>query len=449
MPTPVGDSARVVDAVVLGAGVSGLVSTSILQQQGSDTVVILDEYDHIGGNHIDRSIGDYTYDIGSLIFQDDSPLLGHFPEILPLYVPIEPTWARLNPQGVVTHYPFSIKDDVISAGPSEMLRMTVSFLWGRLSWGRLGWKRRKNVRDFSEHLLGARFVQRSGLGIYMERLCGRPPEEIDLEFAQTRLLWLQDQARLRNLLRRAIRTLTGDPEPPSFNRQLARPREGFSRLYAPAVDKLRSRGAEVRLGGAIESIKRHGEHFELSLDEGSIYTRRVVSTIPLDRTLQLCGIDVTGFPLPTVTLVSLFFSFHGDRGFETAILYNFSREGAWKRITMYSDFYDQSGSREYFTVEVIGERVDNSVVSAEADFRAHCSENGLFTGDLRLEGSNVLESAYPIYTDGSGQRAREGIRALRSFGLESLGRQGGFQYQPTSRASTVEAEQVLRHRAAG
>src|SRR4051812_41254277 len=71
---PRGDGSSIRDAIVLGAGISGLVSASVLLGQGAQEIVILDEYDHVGGNHIDRSIGDYTFDIGSLIFQDDSPL---------------------------------------------------------------------------------------------------------------------------------------------------------------------------------------------------------------------------------------------------------------------------------------------------------------------------------------------------------------------------------------
>jgi len=72
------------EVIVLGAGISGLVAASVLLKQGCQNVLVVDEYAHIGGNHIDRSIGGYTFDIGSLIFQDDSPLLVHLPEILPL-----------------------------------------------------------------------------------------------------------------------------------------------------------------------------------------------------------------------------------------------------------------------------------------------------------------------------------------------------------------------------
>ena len=94
-------------------------------------------------------------------------------------------------------------------------------------------------------------------------------------------------------------------------------------------------------------------------------------------------------------------------------------------------------------VEVIANHIGHSVDRAEADFRAHVAANGLFSGDLRLEGSQSLENAYPIYRNGADESAAEAVRALRAFGIESLGRQGGFNYQPTARVSTIEAEAAL------
>jgi hypothetical protein len=80
---------------------------------------------------------------------------------------------------------------------------------------------------------------------------------------------------------------------------------------------------------------------------------------------------------------------------------------------------------------------------AEQDFVAHVRANGLFDGDLKLEGSMLLENAYPIYSRRSGEYAARAIRALEAFGIQSFGRQGGFDYQPTARVSTIEAESLL------
>jgi hypothetical protein len=145
-----------------------------------------------------------------------------------------------------------------------------------------------------------------------------------------------------------------------------------------------------------------------------------------------------------VPLIRLHLSLAGDRGFPQSVLYNFSHDGAWKRLTMHSDFYGKADGREYCSVEVIADRVAGSVEAAEKDFRGHTSANGLFDGDLRLEGCHVLPHAYPIYTERAGDRAARSIAALREFGVESFGRQGGFVYQPTARVSTLEAEAALR-----
>lgn len=426
------------DAIVLGAGISGLVSASILLELGSQRVLVVDEYGHVGGNHIDRAHHGYTFDVGSFIFQDDSPLLRHFPELLPQYVPIDPSWGKLNPQGAITGYPFSVRDDFFAAGPLECSRMLLSAVVGRLRRRQL-----RSARDFAQYWLGARLLYRSGLEHYMERFCGLPADEIDLKFAEKRMLWIAEHASVSNMLTRLLKKPAGTPSTAArTNQQLARPRDGFASLYHPAVQRLESEGVTFHLKADITSLVKVGETFQLQVGGQRFAAGRLISTIPIDRVWALCGLPFER-NLPTVTLISLFFSFAGERGFEQAILYNFSHTGAWKRLTMYSDFYGRCDGREFFAVEVIADEIHRSVDVAEQNFRHHTSENALFVGDLRLEGGHSLSDAYPIYTEGAGERAERAAAALRVFGVESFGRQGGFQYQPTARVSTAEAEAAL------
>ena len=428
-----GSAAEAFDVIVLGAGISGLVSASMLQKQGYRRIVVVDEYAQLGGNHIDRGIGDYTFDIGSLIFQDDSPLLAHLPELLPLYVEINPSWGRLNPQGVVTEYPISVKDDIVAAGPVEWVRLALSVLFARIFRSRL-----RNARDFAEYWIGARLLRRSGLENYMLRFYGVSAEQIDLEFAEKRMLWLKEQASPRNAFRRLVRS----PEKAATNKQLARPREGFAYLYEVGAQRLKLGGVTFRLGEKMARLRKNDGGFLLQLGERSVSAKRVVSTIPLEHAQSLCDIPA-GSSLQSVTLISLFFSFSGERGFGQSVLYNFSDTGAWKRLTVYSDFYGLSGGREYFAAEVNADHVGGSVDVAAEDFRRHTAENGLFNGDLKLEGSHTLANAYPVYTNNAAERAASAIAALREFGVESLGRQGGFEYQPTARDTTIKAERAL------
>ncbi|KMO33197.1 FAD-binding protein [Methylobacterium tarhaniae] len=430
---PAGAACDSYEAIVLGAGISGLVSASVLLRQGCRRILIVDEFDRLGGNHIDCSIGPYTFDIGSFIFQDDSPLLDHFPEMLPSYIPVEPSWGKLNPQGMVTRYPLSIKDDIVRSGLRSCAAIFGSLIYARLFHARIG-----NARDFARYWIGEDLLRRSGLEKYMERFFGIEAERVDLGFAQKRMMWIAEHASLRGLSRRVRPRRRTAPT----NRQLVRPREGFQPLYEIAAERLRGQGVDILLGAKPAALRRSGTQFELSLGSRLVRSQRMVSTIPIDRTLSLCGLDL-GLNFDSVTLISLFFSFKGRRGFDYPILYNFSHEGAWKRLTMYSDFYGPSDAREYFGVEVIASQVGGKVEAAEADFRKVTAAAGLFQGDLVLEGARIVPYAYPIYVDQAERRVSAALSAMQALGVESFGRQGGFDYQPTARVSTIEAETVL------
>jgi protoporphyrinogen oxidase len=422
------------EAIILGAGVSGLVAASVLLSQQYRRILVADTYSRLGGNHIDWSKGDYTFDVGSFIFQDDSPLLKHFPELLPRYRIVDPVWGRLNPQGVVTAYPISIKDDIINAGPIEWIRIGSSLLYARLFQGKI-----QNARDFARYWIGGRLLHSSGLESYMRRFYGVPPIEIDIQLAQKRMLWISEHASLGNLARRLLRPLRKQTAP--ANHQLVRPKEGFNYLYEAAAESLGRRGVVFALGTTFRSLEKTDGTFCLRMADRTVWSDRVISTIPISHVEAMCGLKSE--PLSSTTLVSLFYSFSGERRFAPSILYNFSHHGAWKRLTMHSDFYGRVNGREYFSVEVIGNQVDSSAELAEQDFVTHVRANGLFEGDLKLEGSMILENAYPIYSQRSGEYAARAIRALETFGIQSFGRQGGFDYQPTARVSTIEAETSL------
>ncbi|XYD06964.1 NAD(P)-binding protein [Methylobacterium sp. NMS12] len=420
---------EIFDAIILGAGITGIVSASILHDLGCRKVAVIDEFRNLGGNHIDRSINGYTFDIGSLIFQDDSPLLKYFPELLEHYIPIKPTWGKLTPQAVVTSYPLSIRDDVVRAGPWGIVRIALSAAFSRLARRKIG-----NAREFARYWIGDYLLRRSGLESYMKRFFGVPADRVDLEFAEKRMLWIKEHATPRVLLRYVRRHRSPGPT----NRQLARPREGFNALYEVAARTLRRRGSAFHMGQRIVSITRRGTRFDVRTESGRFTANRLISTIPIARALALCGIrEDPG--LASVTLISLYFSFSGTRGFDCSVLYNFAHDGAWKRLTMYSDFYGRVDGREYFGVEVIAGHAGDSVTIAEQDFRTHVAKNGLFAGDLVCEGSQMVPCAYPVYTGQAHRRVSRALSQLSDFGIESFGRQGGFDYQPTARVSTLNA----------
>src|ERR1700736_972014 len=98
---------------------------------------------------------------------------------------------------------------------------------------------------------------------------------------------------------------------------------------------------------------------------------------------------------------------------------------------MFSDFYGRVVGREYLTVEINCVQTESALQTEDAicdffdDFRIDTAEKGLFAGDLKMEGSHMLQNGYPIYRKGAGETAAAAMASLRDFGIESFGRQGG------------------------
>jgi protoporphyrinogen oxidase len=427
---PLGD----IDAVILGAGISGLVAAKLLKQQGHHRILLIDEYDWVGGNHISCDAGPFTFDIGTLIFQDDSPLMRYFPELLPLYHPIDWNISRIAPDNAVRDYPISMKEEVYDTGLSGMLRMFLSLLWGRCRIRHIA-----SADDYARYWIGSQLFERTGLIGYIKRFHGVPATVIDPMFAEKRMAWIAEATSVR----KRVMKLLGRKESWKTNQSFVRPRSGFAPLYAAARQTLEQEGAIFALGEKVQSVTRENETYRIMTDRHNVVCRRVISTIPVDMAYRLCVIGSLE-PLPYSTLISLFFSFKGERGFASNILYNFSATGAWKRLTMFSDFFGQVEEQEYFGVEVTTtENGRDMAAQAAAAFQADMAEKGLFKGVLTFVGSHELDHAYPIYLQGASQRADQMISALKQFGVESLGRQGAFDYLPTARQVTLAVEKSM------
>jgi phytoene dehydrogenase-like protein len=419
--------------VILGAGVAGLVSAKLVLEGGATSVAVVDSYGQPGGNHISIDIGAYTFDIGAIVFEPWSALFEYFPAARAVCVEVPFTPAKVTPAHTVCTYPFSVRDDVLRAGPLEMLRFGVSCLAGRLSVRRI-----ETTRDYAVHWLGDRFFRRSGLANFIQRFHGMPAEDLDAAFAEKRMRWIARSASLSGV---AARLSGRGPRPPHRN-GLVRPPCGFRGLYASVQQSLEAGGAQFMLGVAITRIKRIGDVFEVTVGSQTIFARRIISTIPIERALVACGLPLAQ-RLPSLSLVSLFFIFKGERGFTSSILYNFGMTGRWKRVTMFSDSYGHRDGREYFTVEVnMATTDDNAIAEAGKDFVADVAAKGLFRGELRLEGVHCLQNAYPSYPRGSAVLVDSALAQLSSLGIEAAGRQGTFDYLPS--AHVVAAAVALR-----
>lgn len=393
---------------------------------GGAQVILLDSYPTLGGNHISMKINDMNFDIGSFVFSSASPFFTLFPECRSLCLAKTLDSQRLTPQGRVSAYPIDIPADVLARGLAEILRTGLSAALGRLH------RPRVTVADYARQYIGARIFSESGLEHYVQRLCGAPATQVDYVFAAKRMSWIARASSPAGLLKR----LKGrEMDAPTA---LVRPEAGFSALYEPARRALESLHVVLKLGRPLNEIRRTADGFTVHAANETWSADHVVSSLPLDETRRLLGLPPGGGP--GISLRSLMYSFSGDRGFSAPILYNFAREGIWKRLTMHSDNYGRVGSREYFSVEapLIGSA--KGTESIAADFQSHVRKVGLFRGDLRREGEHNLDHAYPRYVLGAMEAAESAMQDVERCGVALAGRQGRFDYIGSEAATTKAME---------
>ncbi len=423
--------------VVLGAGVSGMTIADGLADRGHD-VVVLEAYGHAGGNHLSWDIGPYSFDIGTIYFPRHTTLTALLPGLIDTLVPARHTVQRITPEGVVRHYPLSLKQEVFGRSPAYAARVFTQILTGKLTR-----RRPRSVTAFLHYYIGARLTWDSGLLYFMRRFYNMAPDEVGYGLARRRMAWIVDHASIRRQLGQAGRKLWSKVR----GRRLAvsdwtakdwfvRPRAGFAAMYAPAVERLRAKDVRFHFDAGVTAVTRGEDGFEVRSRAGRFAADRVVSTVPLAVAAALAGIDATGFPRSN-PLLTLCCRFQGERGFNGEVLYNFHREGAWKRLTMHSDFYGRVDGWEYLAVEVtltgegIGERAEDGQAPF-AEFRDMVQGLGLFRGELELVGARVTPFAYPVY-DAAAEEARAAALAkLNAAGIETVGRQGSFEYIPVA-----------------
>jgi protoporphyrinogen oxidase len=418
--------------VVLGAGISGLTTAYFLASEGHE-VVVVDDYPAAGGNHLSAEFGPGSFDIGTIFFAPDDPQFSLFPGLRDVCLPVSFSVSRIAPDGVVRHYPFSLNEELLSRSPVYVLRALASAAVGRIAP-----RRDRTAADYLRRHIGTRIAEDSGLMHYIERLYSVPAHEIDISFAHRRMTWIAAQAQFGNVVRRLGAQLArgfrrGSVDLAAYPPQsLARPRAGFAIYYDKILETLRGLGVSFRLSAGIEGIAPVEGGLELRTRSGAIRAPRMVNSAPLPIVYRWLGwrdsADVTSNRLTTLCC-----SFVGARGFREIVLYNFDRRGTWKRLTMHSDYYGSNAGREYFGVEVTELESHRPVEELFDDFRRHVCPLGLFDGDLRLEGHLALDHAYPLYRLGAEAARETAIKRLAEVGIESVGRQGRFDYLPTSR----------------
>jgi protoporphyrinogen oxidase len=415
--------------LILGAGVAGLTAAHEFAGRG-DSVTVIESFAHIGGSHRSFQIDGMTFDIGSIFFWRQYKFFEMFPACLEVCVLTRYATQRLNPAGKVSTYPFALSE-VLCQPPLGLVRSALDYCRGRLSR-----QTPANALEVCEQIFGRYLYRKLGLHNYMDRIYGVPAAQIDPLFVERRMQFLVQAASLRGFRDRILRplkvTVLKKPDKRRMPRALVRPFGGFAELYQPARAQLERGGTIFILGAEIASIARDGAGFVVAGSFGRERFERIVNTTPLDVIWPTIG-KTEELPIKYSPLQTLFISHAGPIGFSAPILYNFHNSGRWKRLTMHSDAYGLVDGRRYFSVEFPNCPSDKaSPTELFEAFAAFAKEFGLFGGDLNLHGHFLTDKAYPVYTIGVQGILDAAFRELDELGIITVGRQGRFDYLPTS-----------------
>ncbi|SNB75054.1 Protoporphyrinogen oxidase [Arboricoccus pini] len=409
------------DVIILGGGVTGLTYARDLARSGQ-RVCLVEPEDRLGGNQRSWSQGDYTFDIGAFFFTRGGPFLQTFAEVGEMFEDVKPSFGRINPHGAVLTYPVKPRELVRDLTPLELLALPVDLFLSRIRYARM-----RSAGDFARFYLGNLIYARTGLKGYIERFFSSSDHTVDVDFARKRMRWIADAASLRGRFqrRRVRRVESGAVQ------ACVRPRQGFEALYARIGELLGQDGVTIITGADLQDLQRTPDGFALRVNGQQIQGDRVIGTIPGEAMARLIGLTPIETP-PTLDLVTLFARAPERLNTPHGVLFNFTAEGRWKRLTMHSRFY-AGYDHDHMSIEITSkdgaaEPVEEHLAAISRQLQA----TGLLKAPLELLGHSLTGHAYPLYRQGVMAASQRLQAQLKAFGIELAGRQGNFDYIPSA-----------------
>lgn len=423
-----------IKVAILGGGITGVTLAKELSDNSKFEVDLIEKASSLGGFHRNFEVGGIKYDIGAFTFHQRHNLFKSFPGILDLYQPIKNNFGSVVGKNSLDSYPCTLKGYIKHTGLRSVI---TTFL--EMSFSKLIFWKRNNIPSFAKYYIGKNAYHKTGLKNYIERLYQVSDQDIDIQFAQKRLACIKNTGSLRKILKKRLKGQKDFLAPSVSKSAYVRPREGFSKIYDSLHQRLVNNGVSIKLNSQIKTIKKitasNKSLFEIEfLGENKVYDE-VVSTIPIPVVSQLIGQPLKQ-EFDSINLLTLFYRFNGDTKHNHNVLHNFTSEGAWKKITTFSQYYGKHEGDDYFSVEItMNPDVKPDIIDQKQKFEAHVQSLGLYQGEFKFQSSLVTKNAYPVYLRENVDEVLKIKNKLKAWGLYLAGRQGEFDYLNSSDAS--------------
>ncbi len=413
---------------ILGGGVAGITAAKALASQKGMEVTIIEKAPKLGGLSKGTEFDGLKYDIGAFLYSDIHWFFRIFPFLKDVFVEVRHVPTSIYGKGRYGQYPFHPKTYRKEHGNLNFALSSLSLLFGKLRYRNI-----ETLTDYCQYYLGERVYKKSGLQRYVKRLYKRDDHEVDVKLGYSRMKTI-GRFGLRKIIKKALsgQAVFNFRRP---NSQIhVRPENGFGEVFRLLENHLLELGVIVSKNKAITGIRKIDGRYEISSGEGSDMYDGVISSIPFTVTQKLIG--KTPDYLPSyMSLLTLFYK--GEILVDKNVFYNFTQQGEWKRITVFSKYYGRVDNQDYFCTEItIDPKQENDVDQLREEFETHIRELGI-ADRLDLRGYKIIPFAYPFFGQGEMEKATHELDVIRNYGIGLIGRQGSFDYMTSS--ETVEA----------
>ena len=287
----------------------------------------------------------------------------------------------------------------------------------------------QSLEEYCKYYTGTFFYKMSGLSNYIKRFhADIPVNEVSKEFGEQRISGLQHNG-IRKFMRRGLsyfaKKMAGSP-----SKVFSRPKEGYQMLFEKIENILTNKGITIQKDINIQKIERKDAQFQLYTEKEILFFDYVIFTTPLEVVASLFNRKLS-YPPKHIHLLSLFYK--GKVHSSSNVIYNFSNEGNWKRMIVFSKYYGQHEGKDYFTIEVPITTYNEAKISElQLDFEQFVQKTPFFE-DIIFQGKAFTPYAYPLLDPKIEATRNQLISEIEAeYGILLIGRQGKHEYLNSS-----------------
>jgi protoporphyrinogen oxidase len=236
--------------VIIGAGPAGLTAAWELTRDGRPAIVVEQDPTHVGGIARTVSYKGFRFDIGGhRFFSKNAEIEKLWTEILGDRMIERDRLSRIYYRGRFFKYPLETLNVLENLGIAESVACMVSYAVAKVTPKRAI----KSFEDWVVNAFGRRLYEiffRS----YTEKVWGIPCSEISADWAAQRIKDLSVGALVKRAL--TFRKKSGGPVIKTLIDRFRYPAHGPGEMWETLTERIQERGAEVRMGESVVSLKR-------------------------------------------------------------------------------------------------------------------------------------------------------------------------------------------------